>query len=213
MKVTLIGATGFVGSSILKELIVRGHDVTAVARNVSQIEKTQGVHPVDADIMDSDALSKLIQGSDAVISAYNAGWSNPNIYEDYSHGAKAIQEATQQSGVKRLIVIGGAGSLLTADGTRIVDGSGFPASIKPGALAAADYYDVLKKNTELDWTLFSPAIELNDEKRRGEYRTDLDHPVLDSNSRSRLSVSDAAIAIVDELEKPQFIQKRFTAGY
>jgi len=213
MKVVLVGATGFVGSHILKELISRGHEVIAVARNVEQLEKVDGILPVQGDVTNVQTLAAIIKGNDAVISAYNAGWANPNIYDDYTHGAKAIQEAVAQTEVKRLIVVGGAGSLLTAEGTRIVDDPAFPAAIKPGALAAADYYEVIKRNTDLDWSLFSPAIELNDGPRKGKYRTGLDHPISDHEGHSTLSVADAAVAIVDELEHPHFIKKRFTAAY
>ena len=216
MKVALIGASGYVGSHILKELVHRGHHVTAIARNTDQIEKNEHILAVQNDVNDSNALAAILKGSDAVISAYNAGWTNPSIYDDYTAGARSIQEAVEHAGIKRFIVIGGAGSLLTEAGTRIVDAPDFPAEIKPGALAAADYYEVIRRSNDLDWTLFSPAIEMSPASpgtRTGTYRTDLDHPVTDQEGRSRLSVEDVAVAIADELEKPQFIKKRFTAAY
>lgn len=216
MKVALIGASGYVGSHILKELVDRGHHVTAIARNTDQIEKNEHILAVQNDVNDSNALAAILKGSDAVISAYNAGWTNPSIYDDYTAGARSIQEAVVHAGIKRFIVIGGAGSLLTEAGTRIVDNPDFPAEIKPGALAAADYYEVIRRSDDLDWTLFSPAIEMSPASpgtRTGTYRTALDHPVTDHEGRSRLSVEDVAVAIADELEKPQFIKKRFTAAY
>ncbi|SUJ29312.1 Cholesterol dehydrogenase [Sphingobacterium spiritivorum] len=216
MKVALIGASGYVGSHILKELVDRGHHVTAIARNTDQIEKNEHILAVQNDVNDSNALAAILKGSDAVISAYNAGWTNPSIYDDYTAGARSIQEAVVHAGIKRFIVIGGAGSLLTEAGTRIVDDPDFPAEIKPGALAAADYYEVIRRSDDLDWTLFSPAIEMSPASpgtRTGTYRTSLDHPVTDHEGRSRLSVEDVAVAIADELEKPQFIKKRFTAAY
>jgi putative NADH-flavin reductase len=131
-------------------------------------------------------------------------------------GAPRIQEAVKKAGVKRLIVIGGAGSLEIAPGKQLVDQPDFPAEFRDGAAAARDFLDILKKEEDLDWTLLSPAIFMNPStsgKRRGRYRTALNQPVFDKDGKSAISVEDLAVAIVDELEKPQHIRERFTAGY
>lgn len=216
MKVALIGASGFVGTALLNELVARGHTITAIVRNPEKVKEQQGVSVVQADILDITKTADILKGHDAVVSAYNAGWTNPNLYNDFLEGSKAIQTAVKSAGVKRLIVIGGAGSLYMPDGKQLVDSEQFPADIKSGALAARDYLDVLKTDTELDWTFFSPAIEMHpgtSGERKGHYRTSLDHPVFDENNRSVLSVEDLAMAIVDELENPKYIRKRFTAAY
>ena len=213
IKVVLIGATGFVGSEILKELLSRNYNVTAVARSVDKIAtKDNNLNVVAADVTNTSAMSSIIQGNDAVISAFNAGWTNPNLYDDFLNGSKAIEAATKQAGVDRYIVVGGAGSLYI-DGKQLVDGPNFPAEIKPGATAARDYLGLLKKESSLDWTFVSPSINLFPGERTGKYRTALTNPVFDEKGNSSISVQDLAVAIVDELEKHQFSRQQFTAGY
>ena len=145
MKISLIGATGFVGEAILQELLERNHNVVAIARNPNDAKKHHKLKWSKADVNDVDVLSKIIAGSDVVISAYNAGWSNPNLYHDFKSGSKAIQEAVKKSGVKRLIVIGGAGSLYVAPGVQAVDTPAFPKEYHAGATAARDYLNILKE--------------------------------------------------------------------
>ena len=149
MKIAIIGATGFVGSKLVKEAADRGLQVTAIARNAEKTEPGN-INKVSVDVNNVDELSEVLKGHDTVISAYNAGWANPNIYDDFLAGSRAIQEASKRAGVKRLIVIGGAGSLYTAENQQLVDTEGFPAEIKPGALAARDYLNILKEEKELD---------------------------------------------------------------
>ncbi|MES3018455.1 MAG: NAD(P)-dependent oxidoreductase [Bacteroidota bacterium] len=216
MKVALIGASGFVGKATLTELLNRDHEVTAIVRNPANVSPEKNVTAVSADVFNEADLTDALAGHDAVISTYNAGWTNPNMYDDYLNGSKAVQAAVKKSGVKRFIVVGGAGSLYIAPETQIVDTDGFPADIKPGALAARDYLNIIKEDTDLDWTFLSPAIEMHpgtSGTRTGAYRTGLENPVLDADGRSVLSVEDTAVALVDELEKPEHIQKRFTAAY
>lgn len=216
MKVSLIGASGFVGKSILKELVDRGHEVVAIARNADKLTAIEGsVTLKSVDVSDVAALASAVEGTDAVVSAYNPGWTNPNIYADFISGSKAIQEAVRKSGVKRLIVIGGAGSLYI-DGKQLVDGPDFPAEIKPGATAARDFLNILKEETELQWTFFSPAIEMHQgitTGRTGQYRLGTESPVFNEEGRAILSVEDLALVIVDELENNKFPQQRFTAAY
>lgn len=214
MKVALIGA-GFVGTALLKELSDRGHEVKVIVRHPEKVT-VQGnkVSVVKGDALVDD-LSPLLKGSDAVVSAYNAGWTNPNLYNDFIEGSKAIQQSVNASGVKRFIVIGGAGSLYI-DGKQLVDGPHFPAEYKAGATAARDYLNILKEEKALDWTFFSPAIEMHQGtsgERKGTYRTELESPVFNAEGRSILSVEDLALVIADELEDPKHIGRRFTAAY
>lgn len=217
MKIALIGATGFVGAHVLKELVSRGHQVTAIARNTDKIEAgTELITAKAVDVTDSNAVAAAVAGHDAVISTFNAGWTNPNIYNDFIAGAKAIQAGVKQAGVKRFLTVGGAGSLEIQPGVQLVDTPNFPEAYKPGATAARDYLNILKTETELDWTFLSPAIEMSPAhpgERTGKYRTALDTPVFDEHHHSRLSVQDTAVAIVDEIEQGNFIKKRFTAAY
>lgn len=218
MKISLIGATGFVGNAILNELLDRNYQVNAIARNPDKITiENENLQKNSIDIFSEEDLAEALKGSDAVISAYNPGWTNPNIHEEYLKGAEAIQNAVEKSGVKRLIVIGGAGTL-KIDGNHIVDGPDFPKEIYPGASAVKKYFvENLSKNKTLDWEFFSPALEMNmfseDQAKTGKYRLGTDSPVFDNEGRSRHSVQDLAIAIADEIENKKFSHQIFTAAY
>jgi len=212
MKIVIIGATGFVGKAILKEASERGHSVTAIARDVSKVDNLSGVKAVSADVFNTESLAKVLKGHEAVISAFNPGWKNPEIYRDFLKGAGAIQSAAKAADVKRLLVIGGAGSLFI-DGKQLVDSPAFPAEWKAGATAARDYLKELQSESELDWTFLSPAIELIPGERTAKFRLGMENPVFDQEGKSKISVQDLAVAVIDEIEKPQHIQKRFTLGY
>lgn len=216
MKIAVIGATGFVGKSLVSELVNRQHSIKAFARNTNNLSTQEGVEAVALDVNDVEQLVSHLTDVDVVISAYNAGWTNPNLYADFLKGAKSIQEATKKAGVQILIVIGGAGSLQATPEIQIVDTPDFPAEIKPGALAARDFLNNLKDETELDWTFFSPALEMHPGTsgvRKGTYRLGTDYPVTDENGRSVLSVEDVAVVIADEVENPRHSKQRFTAAY
>ena len=217
MNVALIGTTGFVGKAILLELLDRDHYVTAIARHPAKL----GIHhpcltTKAGDVLDPEQVTVLVKDHDAVISAYNPGWTNPKIYEEYLEGGRSILAGVKKAGVKRLLVVGGAGSLEVAPGVQLLDTPEFPAAYKAGSTAARDYLTILKKETELEWTYFSPAILMSPATsgvRKGVYRTGLDQPVFDKSGKSVLSVEDLAVAMVDELEKPKHIRQRFTAAY
>ncbi len=215
--IAVIGASGFVGTALLHELLNRGHHVTAIVRRPEGISiRNDRLTIKQGDANQTQELAELLKGHDVIISAYNAGWTNPNLYQDFLDGSKSIEAAAEQSGVKRLIVIGGAGSLYATPGVQLVDTPYFPEEYKAGATSARDYLNILKENSTLDWTFFSPAIEMNPDtsgERKGTYRTSLDTPVFDEAGRSILSVEDLAVAIADEAENPKHIRQRFTVAY
>ena len=216
MKVALIGASGFVGRAILDELINRGFLVTAITRNPENVLQIENVKAIAANVLDAGEVANAVKSCQAVISAYNAGWTNPNLYNEFLKGSKAIQAGVKKSGVKRLIIVGGGGSLYVGEGLQLVDTPEFPQEFKAGASSARDYLNILKEEKELEWTFLSPAIEMHQGtsgERQGSYRTGLDNPVFDANGRSAISVEDYAVAIVDELEHPKHIQQRFTVAY
>jgi putative NADH-flavin reductase len=217
MKLTILGATGFVGSHVLKEALQRNHSVTAITRTPCKITDTHSnLNVRSGDIFNSDELLSLLKGADAVLSAYNPGWKNPNLYDEFMAGAKAIQNACLNSGIKRLLVVGGAGSLEVAPGLQLVDSPDFPAEWKEGARAARDYLSYLRAEKHLDWTFLSPAIEMHPGTsgvRRGHYRVGDDQPVFDIHGKSQVSVEDVAVALLDETENPKFIKQRFTIAY
>ena len=217
MKIALIGATGFVGNAILNEAMQRNYEVTALSRHADQIGKANiKLKAVNVDVFDVDLLTHALRNHDAVISAYNAGWTNPQYREDFLKASDAIEKATGKAGIKRLLVVGGAGSLEAAPGVQLVDTPEFPEAYRKAAMAVRDYLAILKKNQTLDWTFLSPAIIMSPEVktgRLGRYRIGTDQPVFDANGVSTISVEDLAVALLDELEKGQFIKKRFTVAY
>lgn len=215
MKIAVIGATGFVGSNITKELINRNHQVTGISRSNNNSDNPNLTF-IAVDILKVNELAQALKGFDVVVSAFNAGWTNPNLYNDFLAGSRAIQEAVKLSGVKRFIVIGGAGSLYVAEGVQAVDTPTFPKEFYAGASAARDYLNELKNETDLDWAFFSPALEMHQgisTGRTANYRLGKDNPVFDENNRSFLSVEDLSVVIVDEIDSPKHHQERFTAGY
>jgi len=154
-----------------------------------------------------------VQGVDAVVSAYNAGWTNPQFQQDFLQASAAINEGVAASGVKRLLVVGGAGSLFVAPGVQLVDTPDFPAEWKAAALASRDALNRLREVQNLDWAFVSPAAHLEPGERTGVFRLGRDELVVDAQGHSRITVADLAVAIVDELERPQHLRQRFTAAY
>lgn len=219
-KVALIGASGFVGKSILHELLERGWHVKALVRNPAKITINNPALTVQkADVSDEKALSKALAGYANVISAYNPGWTNPDIYADTLSTYPKIVQAAKEAGVKRLLIVGGAGSLFAAPGVRLMDTGKIPESILPGVRALAEFYlNNLQGATDIDWVFFSPAAMLGNQdrspgKRTGKYRLGKDDLIVDDKGNSSISVEDYAKAMVDELDTPAHHQERFTIGY
>ncbi len=215
-NVLLIGATGFVGSAILSELVARGHKVTAVARNLDKVLKNDNVTPVKADVANVDEIAKLAEGKDAIISAYNPGWANPDIKKLIETNYPKILEAAKKSGVKRLLIVGGAGTLFVKPGLRVVDSGAIPAAIMDGVRPLGDFYlNTLTKENDIDWIFLSPAGAFDEKgERTGEFRLGKDNLIVDPKTgTSHISVQDYAVAMVDELEKPAHHKERFTLGY
>jgi putative NADH-flavin reductase len=213
MKVALIGATGFIGSKILDEALRRGHNVTGIVRNISKLPFHKNIIAAKGDILNTDEIAKIIKGHDAIICSYNPGWTNPDIYKQQMEGGRSIINASKQSGIKRLIVVGGAGSLEVKPGVRLVDTPEFPKEYKEGALALAEVLYMLKNENELDWTFLSPSIVIEPGQRTGKFRLGTDQVLFNENGESKISVEDYAVAIIDELENPKHSRSRFTVGY
>lgn len=214
-KVALIGASGFIGSELVKELLTRGYQVTAIVRSAEKIKNNdKNLKVVSANVLDMDKLSEVLKSNDAVISAYNPGWTNPNIYDDTIKGYRSIIEAVKKSGIKRLQAVGGAGSLQVAPGKTVVDTGVIPDEILPAVKAMAQVLkDQFLLEKDLDWVFFSPAGTIEPGERTGKYRLGLDTLIADDQGNSKISVQDYAKAMVDELENPKHHQQRFTIGY
>jgi putative NADH-flavin reductase len=200
--IALIGASGQAGSRILKELSDRGHTVTAIARNPDKIAKLPKVTAKAGDVFDKDGLAALLKGHDAVISAVHFTASDPTT----------LIEAVRAAGVKRYLVVGGAGSLEVAPGKRLVDTPEFPAAYKAEATKGGDFLALLKSEKDLDWTFLSPSAMFVAGSRTGKFRLGKD-ALLSSNNGSSISFEDYAVAMVDEIETPAHSRQRFTVGY
>jgi len=214
-NVLLIGATGFVGSAVLNELVSRGHKVTAVVRNIEKLAKSDLVDAVKEDVANVDAIAKLAEGKDAIISAYNPGWTNPDIATLITENYPKILGAAKKSGVERLLIVGGAGTLFCAPGLRVVDSGAIPEEIMGGVRPLGDFYlNTLMNENDIDWVFFSPAGVFDQEgKKTGNYRLGKDDLIVDAEGNSHISVQDYADAMVNELEKPAHHKERFTIGY
>lgn len=202
MKVAVIGASGRGGSRIVAELVRRGHQVTAIARNPEKIAAQAHVTPRKGDLYDP-GLSSLLAGHDAVVSAVHFLQSDPDT----------LIEAVRASGVKRYFVMGGAGSLEVAPGVKLVDTPEFPALYKDEALKGGVFLDRLRREQEIDWTFLSPSALIDFGDRTGKFRLGIDQLLVDGKGDSKISFEDFAVAAVDELEKPKHSRQRFTVGY
>jgi len=216
MKVALIGATGFVGSALLAELLQRGHAVTALARQPAKITPLDGLRVAAADVLDPAQVAAALEGQDMLVSAYNPGWTEPKLYELFLAGHRAIVEGARRAGLQRLLVVGGAGSLFVAPGVQLVDTPSFtdhvPPNIVPGARAARDALNELQQETALDWVFVSPPALLQPGERSGQYRVGGDQLLMNGELPAGISVPDLAVAIVDEIETPRHHRQRFTVA-
>ena len=214
-NVVLIGASGFVGTAILNELLNRGHKVTAIVRDTTKVTASNpNLKVVQADVTDTDVLIEASKGKDAVISAYNPGWKNPNIYEETLKNYPLIVDSVKKAGVERLLIVGGAGTLFYAPGKMVMDADDIPAKLLPGIKSLGEFYlNTLRKENDIDWIFLSPAANMTPGERTGKFRIGKDDLVVGVNGDSNISVEDYAVAMVDELEQKHHHKERFTIGY
>lgn len=208
MKITLLGATGYVGTRILDEALQRGHEVTAIARHVDTLASRPGLarpglSPAAIDVADHRHLIPTLKHQEAVVVALKSG----------SIDRQSLMDAIKEAGVKRLLVIGGAGSLQVLPGVDLVDTPQFPERWKPEAQAAREFLYLLRQETELDWVFLSPSAMLVSGARTGQYRIGGDELLTAADGTSSISLEDLAKAVIDELEMPQHSRRRFTVGY
>jgi putative NADH-flavin reductase len=202
MKIALIGASGNAGSRLLTELVNRGHEVTAIVRNPEKVPSSPKVTAKKGDVYDEAGLAKLLAGHDAVISSVHFLAFDP----------EKLIAAVRASGVKRYLVVGGAGSLEVAPGLKLIDAPNFPEIYRAEASAGGAYLDLLRKQDDLDWTFLSPAAMFVPGERTGKFRLGTDQ-LLANDAGSSISFEDFAIAMVDEIERPKHVKQRFTVGY
>ncbi|NWA23816.1 NAD(P)-dependent oxidoreductase [Pseudomonas gingeri] len=202
-KIAIIGATGRAGSQLLEEALRRGHSVTAIARNPAQLAGRAGVVSKAVDALDAAALEAAVAGHDVVISAAHFS----------TLPAAAVIGPVKKAGVKRLLVVGGAGSLLLPGGGRVIDSPGFPAEYKAEASAGAAFLETLRQEKDLDWSFLSPSAEFVEGERSGHFRLGKDDLLVSAEGRSWITFADYAIALLDEVEKPAHSRQRFAVGY
>ena len=213
-KIAVIGANGTIGSRVVREALSRGHSVTAVVRDPSKISGEDNLSVVTGDVLDPSSIAEAVAGHDVVVSAVGPGrgGQQPPAIEP---AARALVQGLRSLGPKdpRLIVVGGAGSLRTPDGTLVWDAAGLPPFMLQIMHAHGDALDYLRTVTDIPWTNLSPARQIAPGERTGTFRTATDDLVVDAAGDSRISTEDYAVALIDEIEHPQHVGERFTVGY
>jgi len=215
MKLAIIGASGFVGSAVLAEALERGHRVTAIVRNPDKLAAHPGLTALKGDVNDVAATTGQLRGHDALISAFHSGVKGDagDVCQAEVEGYQAIIAAAKAAGLARLLIVGGAGSLEIAPGVQLVDTPQFPPAVKPKALAARAVLQLIRQEQELEWSYVSPSPILKPGDKTGQFRIGGDQVLMTEQGPTSITVGDLAVAIMDEIEQPRQIRKRFTAGY
>jgi len=203
MKIAIIGATGNVGSRLVDEALSRGHRVRAIARNPGRLAPDDNLTFSAIDAAATGELSAALAGHDVVISAIQFVQVKP----------ESLIEAVRRSGVRRYLVVGGAGSLDVAPGLALVDSPGFPALYREEALAGKAFLAALRTVADLDWTMLSPSALFTAGQRTGAFRSGHDSLLTAADGKSWISFEDFAVALLNEIEHPQHVRQRFTVGY
>ena len=212
MKIAVFGAGGRIGSRIVDEALNRGHDVSAVVRHPEDYTKIhEHLKVAKADLFNSQDVETGAFDQDVVVSAYNyTKGANPSTITEL---AVPLINGLKQAHVKRLIIVGGAGSLEVAPGKQLVDTPDFPAAYKPSALAHREALKIYQKEKELEWTYISPSAEIAPGIRTGKFRTGTNQLLTDAQGRSFITMEDYAVAVVDEIETPMHVREQMTVGY
>jgi putative NADH-flavin reductase len=210
LKIALFGATGMIGSRIAAQALERGHDVTALVRHPRAIEGAPTATVVAGDLFDTAASAEKLKGFDVIASAYGPARDDASKVVEATRALVALARA---AGVKRLVAVGGAGSLEVAPGKQLVDTEGFPAAYKAVALAHREALSIYRTVTDIDWTFFAPAALIAPGAKTGAFRTGADSLIVDANGESKISAEDYAIAFVDEIEQGRFVRRIATVGY
>jgi len=203
MKIAVVGATGNAGSRIITELLSRGHQILGIARHPDKMQPRPGLTLTQGDVRDEAGLAQLLTGQEVAIHSIRFLDTNP----------RSAIGAAKKAGVRRFLIVGGAGSLEIAPGQALIDQPDFPAAYKPEASAGRDFLNTLKTERDLDWTYLSPSAFFSPGERTGKFRLGKDQLLTGADGQSKISMEDYAIALADEIEKPQHRRERFTVGY
>jgi uncharacterized protein len=206
VKIGIIGASGKVGSLVLKEAVSRGHQVTAIVRDKSKLKDTE-VPVIEKNI--SELTQDDLKQFEVVVNAFGAPLGEEQAHVD---AGRALIEALKGTNTKAIIV-GGAGSLYVDENktVQLIDVPEFPDIVKPTAKGQGRNLQELQATTDMTWTFISPSAEFSvDGKRTGTYQSGKDNLLVNSKGNSYISYADYAIAVVDEIENPKHINERFT---
>ncbi len=209
MRIVLYGARGRVGSRLFRELSSRGHQVRTVTREPRPLELPGELESSVDDLSDVSRTIEIIRGADAVISAYAPP---PNDTDRLVAVTQLLVEAVSRSGVPRLLMVGGAGSLEVTPGVTLIESGHLPSEWMPIAQSHAKALEVLKSST-INWTNLSPAAYFDPGERTGRFHLGKDNLIANDKGESRISMEDYAIAMVDEIEQPLHQRSRFSVGY
>jgi len=213
MKIVVFGANGFIGQRIVMEALVRGHEVKAITREPASYPIAYPRLTVaSADVLDANSVAEAATGYDVLINATGSKKiGDMDIHEFFVKSTHAVIEGARQAGVKRLITVGGAGSLEVAPGVALADTPEFPSFVYPIANGQRDSLAIHRGTTDVNWTFFSPSALIEPGRRTCAIRLGTDQLLKNDQGESRISAEDFAFALLDEIEKPQFEGKRFTA--
>lgn len=212
MNIAIIGASGFIGSAILTEALLRHHKVTALVAHPDKLAATDQLQVSATDVQDLQTLSKQLTGFDAIISAFS-GHANGDTLGYYVSGIRNIIQAARNVQTPRLLVVGGAGSLEVAPGVQVLDTPDFPEAYRASAEGARIALQLLRQEETLNWTMLSPSAMIAPGQRTGLFRLGKDNLLIAADGNSHISVEDYAVAMINELEVPANQYQRFTVGY
>ncbi len=214
-NIAVIGATGTIGSAIVREALDRGHTITAVVRDPAKFTLTHpNLSTAAGNVLDPESVAKVAKGHDVLVSAVGGG-DGPGHLATIEPAATSLVTGLRalDEQAPRLVTVGGAGSLTKPDGSQVWDAPGLPEFLLQIMHAHGDALDYLRTVEDVDWTNVSPAAHIAAGTRTGTYRTGLDDLVVNEQGESTISVEDYAVAVIDEIETPQHPRRRFTVGY
>lgn len=213
MKITVFGATGNVGTRVITEALLRGHEITAVLRNNTRAnELDASVRVVIGNADNIEDIVKWSDGQDIVISATRPPQGLETQLVDTT---EALLSGLAQTKV-RLLLVGGAASLTVpnSNGTLVIDDAELvPTAWRDIALACLAQYKLCQENESVDWSYLSPPAVIVPGQRTETFRIGSDELLVDEQGESTISLEDFAIALLNEAEVAKNRRKRFTVGY
>lgn len=207
MKIAVLGASGFIGKAVVSEALKKNYTVYAVSRS-GAFEDNQNLVSIHHDVNDWEALSEQVKDVDAIISTFNGGWKNPNLYEDFIQGSHSIIQLAKKLD-KHLLIVGGASSLYDTK-TNKQFYYGVPSDFQAMVKGAFDLYHELIGDTSFKWTFISPALNLTETPATYDYNIGGDYVLTDNSGASNASIYDLADLLLKSLGQEHLYHKRIT---